>query len=239
MESPTSIDRTAGQPRKRRRESGTEAFATRKRAAKACHFCRLRKTKCDNRRPVCGFCQTNRAKCVYDGDEEEACSPPATESNQEILQRLDELKSIVASLSSSRQNCQCSPNDHRRSLQESINDGTVLQRCESLLRWPVFQAFLSTQERCVQSFVLESHVLENDSIHTPISANYSSARALLEEEVLPLVNKFFECVSPRNPILDSTTVKRIAARVSENGFGWDNESCLIVSDGLEEKTFRF
>lgn len=38
----------------------------RRRAVTACQACRARKTKCDNMRPVCGFCARNAAQCVYD-----------------------------------------------------------------------------------------------------------------------------------------------------------------------------
>src|SRR6185436_16267787 len=45
-------------------------YVRRKRAMAACQFCRLRKTKCDNVRPVCGSCRHHLARCVYaDGSE--------------------------------------------------------------------------------------------------------------------------------------------------------------------------
>lgn len=37
----------------------------RKRAVTACQPCRLRKTRCDNVRPICGFCSKNGAQCTY------------------------------------------------------------------------------------------------------------------------------------------------------------------------------
>lgn len=37
----------------------------RRRAVSACLACRTRKTKCDNVRPVCGFCSRNTAECSY------------------------------------------------------------------------------------------------------------------------------------------------------------------------------
>ncbi|KAK7230003.1 hypothetical protein V2G26_002173 [Clonostachys chloroleuca] len=38
----------------------------RTRAAMACAVCRARKTKCDGRRPSCGFCQRTSSACQYD-----------------------------------------------------------------------------------------------------------------------------------------------------------------------------
>ncbi|KAF4449338.1 vegetative cell wall gp1 [Fusarium albosuccineum] len=43
----------------------TAAMYHRKRAVTACQSCRLRKTKCDNVRPACGFCSSNGAQCIY------------------------------------------------------------------------------------------------------------------------------------------------------------------------------
>ncbi|KAH0431506.1 2og-fe oxygenase superfamily protein [Colletotrichum camelliae] len=47
---------------KRRRTSG---MYQRRRAVAACGPCRVRKTKCDNVRPACGFCQRNGGLCTY------------------------------------------------------------------------------------------------------------------------------------------------------------------------------
>lgn len=55
-----------GQGNKRPR---TAAMYQRKRAVTACQSCRLRKTKCDNVRPACGFCSNNGAQCIYPGPE--------------------------------------------------------------------------------------------------------------------------------------------------------------------------
>ena len=46
----------------------TEVIVARTRGASACEKCRSRKTKCDNRRPACGYCSKHRIHCVYDGD---------------------------------------------------------------------------------------------------------------------------------------------------------------------------
>lgn len=42
--------------------------APRKRSVTACNFCRLRKVKCDNTRPVCSFCIRHSVDCVYEAD---------------------------------------------------------------------------------------------------------------------------------------------------------------------------
>jgi hypothetical protein len=40
------------------------------RGVTACEKCRIRKTRCDNRRPTCGFCLKRRLTCVYPADED-------------------------------------------------------------------------------------------------------------------------------------------------------------------------
>lgn len=37
----------------------------RRRTAKACSVCRVRKTRCDSQRPSCGFCLATGADCTY------------------------------------------------------------------------------------------------------------------------------------------------------------------------------
>lgn len=49
-------------PSKRQKTTATYA---RKRAVTACQICRARKTKCDNQRPACGFCQQSGSQCIY------------------------------------------------------------------------------------------------------------------------------------------------------------------------------
>lgn len=52
-------------PPSRRRPAprGTAAYP-RKRANKACQVCRARRTKCDNKKPSCSFCEKVGAKCI-------------------------------------------------------------------------------------------------------------------------------------------------------------------------------
>jgi hypothetical protein len=61
------INGTTTSTKRQRDESSRETKSyPRKRALKACKTCRFRKTKCDNARPICGFCRSLSAVCVYD-----------------------------------------------------------------------------------------------------------------------------------------------------------------------------
>ncbi|KAK1700843.1 hypothetical protein BDP55DRAFT_625113 [Colletotrichum godetiae] len=104
--SPAQEDQSSiwGPPNKKRRLTTSATHLTRrKRAATACQFCRLRKTKCDNVRPVCGFCRHHQATCVY-GDQEEDDGDRVSHAakfqdegitSSVILERLDEIKHLL------------------------------------------------------------------------------------------------------------------------------------------------
>lgn len=63
----------------------------RRRAGNACLVCRSRKTKCDNQRPVCGFCAATGGECRYlDSDPSQF-----DRASLAILQRLSELESTL------------------------------------------------------------------------------------------------------------------------------------------------
>ncbi|KAF7959439.1 hypothetical protein EAE96_001056 [Botrytis aclada] len=66
----------------------------RKRALRACQICRTRKTKFNNEKPVCGFCQALGAQCVYDEVNDLSTFDPASqiivELLDQVLQKLDE-----------------------------------------------------------------------------------------------------------------------------------------------------
>ncbi|KAK6210047.1 vegetative cell wall protein gp1 [Colletotrichum tabaci] len=75
---------------KRRRTSG---MYQRRRAVAACGPCRVRKTKCDNVRPACGFCQRNGGHCTYpDTSNDFSTFDPASLA---ILDRINHVVSLL------------------------------------------------------------------------------------------------------------------------------------------------
>lgn len=46
-------------------ERSTTHPRVRRRALTACQLCRVRKTKCDNKRPTCGYCSFQGMRCIY------------------------------------------------------------------------------------------------------------------------------------------------------------------------------
>ena len=162
---------------KRRRLTG-DSLTRRKRNAVACRFCRVRKAKCDNTRPVCGFCVRHKAKCIYDDGGEVA---QYDDASQTILERLDELKQLLQSRQGNdqpqarpspvetptidgwpRTPSVSSPTVEKHPTVNSSN-GTHMRprfplaaiRCESLLKWPVFRGVVTRADSEIDSFILD------------------------------------------------------------------------------------
>ncbi|CAG1983959.1 unnamed protein product [Fusarium graminearum] len=71
----------------------------RKRAAKACNYCRKRKRKCDGRQPVCTLCEeANNSECAYrdEGNESKRIAI-SVDRVDEIFDRLESLESTFQS----------------------------------------------------------------------------------------------------------------------------------------------
>ncbi|KAL1960921.1 hypothetical protein VTO42DRAFT_5905 [Malbranchea cinnamomea] len=67
------------------------AVYERRRAPRACLVCRARKTKCDNRRPACGFCVSAGGECIYP----ESDTSKFDRASLAILDRISQLESTV------------------------------------------------------------------------------------------------------------------------------------------------
>lgn len=79
----------ARRPGKRPAARGT-AFYPRKRANTACQVCRARKTKCDNKKPSCSYCQSVGANCIQSPVDLSSFDP----ASLKILDRLDDLERL-------------------------------------------------------------------------------------------------------------------------------------------------
>lgn len=107
--------------------------------------------------------------------------------------------------------------------------------CESLLRWPIFKDVIPSEEREIQSFLLDSdrdfdaepspEPSRGANLHRPLSAN----RGVQDDDVVPLCKRFISNVQSRSPILDEEVLLSYAKEVSEHGLQWDSKSCLVVS----------
>lgn len=245
--------KTPSAPRNRRT---SDKLTHRKRAPIACQFCRLRKTRCDGVKPVCGFCQHHDAQCVWgvavstDMDHLES-----TPTEKEILRRLDELKGLISDATATghhldgatphstnpphekHQGGSTTAASQSSALSPAVADVSPFRYtcCESLLAWPIFRSIADPRDVGVESFVADCRNVDSSDdgavLVWPTSARPSANRASLDirgDLVIMLCRKFLNCVHPRNPILDSDQLMRYARRVAEHGLDWDGPSCLVV-----------
>jgi len=169
-------------PNSKKQRLSSSAFTRRKRAVTACHFCRLRKAKCDAVRPVCGFCRHHNAKCAYDGRDVDAFVDGSesrnTELSDQILDRLSEIKVLLQNNQNNQhpqltaEPAAISPSLIANSplLNPRVENGSSqlwsshphLQppypatKCESILRWPVFSNIIHETDADIQSFIFSS-----------------------------------------------------------------------------------
>lgn len=255
---------TRGPAPKKQRVIGPQ-YAKRKRASTACLFCRQRKTKCDNTRPVCGYCRYHRAKCIYE-DENPEEKAPYDEASQEIIERLEELKHLLTSNNAaSAQIAQptvaqtpgsvstpAAPSymvtDNGLEPLTSMRAPFAALRCESLLRWSVFESVATQREKSISSFVLESESVLHELGHSgiaggrgisgfspgsessPGTVEVGSSVGVQEDAFVPLCKKFLLLVHPRNPILEPDELIKYAKHAREHGLGWNQASCIVVGD---------
>ncbi|KAH7141287.1 hypothetical protein B0J13DRAFT_445594 [Dactylonectria estremocensis] len=79
-----------GPPRKTRAR-------TRSRTTTACNACRARRTKCDSRKPACGYCRTRGVECHYECYEQSQPGPTSRVEAQlaAMNERLDHITSLL------------------------------------------------------------------------------------------------------------------------------------------------
>ncbi|KAJ5793485.1 hypothetical protein N7457_000084 [Penicillium paradoxum] len=96
----------------------TRKREVRTRAPTACQTCRLRKTRCDNTRPICSYCAVQGVECNYpetSPPQNQASFDSGNPSNQEVLQRLNHIAGLLEEIKS-----EGSTNSSTRSLKESF-----------------------------------------------------------------------------------------------------------------------
>jgi hypothetical protein len=253
------------EPAAKKRRLATGDFTRRKRAATACQFCRLRKTKCDNVRPSCGYCVRHKAKCVY-GDAEwlEKGDEQDDSIGEQILKQLKDIKDMlhwnqpplpsisplnnvvpsprvaVSSTIATSPEVQTGPSPwagttdggHTVSNAESPNPISrphALARCESLLKWPVFDGIVPKEHTQVDSFLMDSDYRARHQNREAQTSTQEQARGITDDAFVPLCRKFLAHVHPRNPVLNGDELMRFARTAEEHGVKWDSQSCLVVS----------
>lgn len=247
-------DRGHTEVHSKRRRLNTTDFAQRKRAAEACQFCRVRKTKCDSARPRCGFCVRNNATCIYKDIQQTAETIPQQvqheASNGEVIARLEEIKEIL--LRDTRKNHGTSSsiaaegreppttehifptttaNPWARFSHIANNNSSkgrrfpyAALRCEGLLKWPCLASVIPQSATNIDSFLFSPGYREVRKIQ-----GTKDGRGINEHALVPLCEKFLVTAHPRNPILDDQELLCYARRATGHGLDWDSSACLVVS----------
>ncbi|KAI1385482.1 vegetative cell wall protein gp1 [Hypoxylon trugodes] len=225
---------------KRQRTAG---MYRRKRAVAACQQCRIRKTKCDNIRPVCGFCQKNQGQCIYPdgGPNDYSAFDPASLA---ILDRINYVANLLETGSHSGNAGLPGPSSTSLPIHAPLEASTIgtsqpvcedddlsclddpefaaaTCSCENILRWPIFGAIASN----VRSFIFD---FEDSLSETRSSEPGRLGRGVQEDDFIPLSKKFLAFVHVKNPILDLPDFRTYVKDVSESGLRWDGQSCLVL-----------
>jgi hypothetical protein len=113
---------------------------------------------------------------------------------------------------------------------ESLELATLCHgTCEDILEWPIFEG--KYERSATESLIFEAESLGDHSLLLR-SGRASQANAdyvgVQEEDVPGLISTFLAQVHTKNPILDPVQLRKLAKDISEHGFKWDADSCLVL-----------
>ncbi|OBT99227.2 hypothetical protein VE01_02745 [Pseudogymnoascus verrucosus] len=213
---------TGNRIQKRPAPRGTAAYP-RKRANKACQVCRARRTKCDNKRPSCTFCEKAGTECVWAPHDLSSFDP----ASLAILERFDHLESLILSNGSQSQpqalaTTPTSELDQQHPLTDQPLGCVALDsiniRIEAILEWKPLQNIIRN--------------LTFPHLESPTESIYHGAVSGLEDLDIVTCNRlldsFWKRVHSKNPILVQEDVKRYMSQAVLNGIAWNAKSCLVL-----------
>lgn len=218
---------------KRPAPRGTSAYP-RKRAVTACQVCRARRTKCDNLKPSCSFCLKTGAQCIQSTVDLSSFDP----ASLQILSRLDDLEHLLLRVppepANGADNTLVRQDNGNYGLQERPASMLPL-RATDILQWPNFsQVVVGDHARPDAPFdaATPDHWTDDSDVLT-IHLELSPSHVLLE--------RFWENVHVKNPILDEVRIHDLVSRVALHGFDSSGDSCLLLlicALGSITSTFR-
>ncbi|KAF2483048.1 hypothetical protein BDY17DRAFT_323813 [Neohortaea acidophila] len=198
----------------------------RRRAVNACNACRARRTKCDNRRPKCSFCERTGAACLRSTTDFSSFDP----ASLEILDRLSRIEKALLPPALS------SP--HPSHLREVVAEGydsymsnpevdidLFPQTLPKILAWPVLRPFTSPNWPVD---VIYSPVASGNSASHPMAFPIETIADIDMKTCMALVDDYFNYNHIKNPIFDENAVRSTVKRVCFEGFARDADSCLTL-----------
>jgi Fungal Zn(2)-Cys(6) binuclear cluster domain len=198
---------------------GTAAYP-RKRANTACQVCRARRTKCDNKKPACSFCERVGAKCISSSVDLSAFDP----ASLKILERLDQLEERLLS-QQQQQSQSASLTDAAVPSQPRSQFHSLSTNVEDVLSWPVFEGRFDTH---LDLKSLLRRIPPDAAVQSPVSETHGVSNGSDSRMELELLDAFLQHVHVKNPILDEAGIRQMVYRINLEGFGWDAESCLVL-----------
>jgi hypothetical protein len=233
--SPQKPDATT-QKWKRAAPPSTRAVYPRKRAVTACMVCRGRRTKCDNKKPKCSFCEKSGAECVSEGNDFSGFDP----ASLEIISRLERIERALGNDGrdendltrvQSRTNENGETYDHGRWTSRPGDPEVLLpQNLQKIVKWPVIAPF--TMNMAMEQ--MPSPLTTTTTTSTTINHGQQSTPAsgfeldFSVEQCLSLVDDFIVNTHMKNPIFDEAPLKVLVKQACLDGFGWDAQSCLAL-----------
>ncbi|OTA91514.1 hypothetical protein M434DRAFT_342912 [Hypoxylon sp. CO27-5] len=246
-----NYQRSSENPQEHGNQTDRHQPARRRRNLTSCLLCRRRKTKCDNKRPSCGYCLLHGADCTYPdapidptrlglgiGLRALQAAPQEDAPNSVLLDRINHAVNLLENLRSSTslpaQLIASQPENRQGtgfSAESAFTDDGF-----GRLEVPETAARTSACESVLQWPILRDFNTGEQITSFPLQAaacepNLEQRRQLpLDQDAIwPLCQRFLVLIHVKNPVLDVSEFKRYARVAAEYGPGWDGPGCLVVS----------
>ncbi|PMD33104.1 hypothetical protein L207DRAFT_399121, partial [Hyaloscypha variabilis F] len=195
----------------------------------ACQQCRRKKVKCDNVRPICGFCAAASQRCVY--MESHGGNAKIEPTTRELLDRLDQIQERVDSIASriGTQGMWFPQNVAADGLSKDyLRIPSSNTTADTVLTWPIFQSRFPPEHLTNTLLTNTTRERDENSENNEAFFVHLSFEPLSDERIPYLLNRFLENVHTKNPILDVEALIRWGKRAAAQGPGWDATSCLVL-----------
>ncbi|KAL2699127.1 hypothetical protein AAEP93_010515 [Penicillium crustosum] len=200
----------------------------RKRAVTACQVCRARRTKCDQKKPRCSFCERIDAQCISEPASLSTFDP----ASLAILERLANVEEKLDAIHAAGPEVNTLPLQLSGPLVPPLPESL-----EKVLGWSIFcsgaSPIISTCQKLPSPL---SSRLTGDTQPVAISGD-----ELDPNLCAGYLDAFFRDVHVKNPVFHEPSIRTLVRRVCHNGAGWDAESCLallICANGAISRPFR-
>lgn len=205
------------------------------------------RTRSDNTRPACSFCQRIGAQCDY-GSQDSSSFDGASLT---ILNQLSVIESIVRRIPVDPSPNTPWPPAAPLSLQSATGetrsrspdlDANYRVGTDDVLEWPVFEETLASLPRhsYTHFYRANAYTYLDDAFHLPEASNSQSLQQTLaanpvalsisteRSDIERLVGRFFQNVHVKNPILDRHSVLKYCQAYYEHGALFNLETGLVL-----------